>query len=371
MMQQYTQLTAPIYPDIPLIPGSAEAEEAIREGRKRLDTIVSEYWDWKWNRPGRMYGDINIPFQGFLQRASNEYLTDCNHSNQVFSPFCLYHGLLFIANLCGGDTQKELLQLLGSMNIAELNDAFSSLLANSYHVGGYTVSSSASLWLDHTVDVNKQHIQDVSQQFLSPVFSGNMGDDEYQNAMRSWLNQVTDGKLSDNISEVSIPDDAKLVLMTALRFQAKWVDQFDPDDTETGIFHGTDDDISCEYMHMTAQRSMWFGEGFTGLHLPFDEVGSIWFILPDEGKMPEDILRSGSLMLQYPPQRTNRSLQQREVVMSIPKCEVSSSIQMIEGLKRMGVNRIFTDKSQTPYTHFNGRMLKLEQVQHDTHFKVE
>lgn len=348
-MKQYTQLTYPILPEIPLLPGSAEARKAVLKGLKTPDEIEQEYCEWKWNRPERDPVETSISAREFLRKTTIEFLANNDGINRVFSPFCLFHALLLMANLCTGDTQKEILQLLGNTDVSELNKKFTSLLINSYFKGGYTILPSASLWFDSTVDVNSKKIAEISQQFFSPMYIGDMKDSSYRKEMACWLNQATGGKMKDMIEAITMPEDIVMALITAMLFQAKWEEKFNRHHSKNGVFHGRGIDCECVYMNMSAWHYVWFGDGFTGLQLPFDEAGSMWFILPDEGTSPETLLQSEYLSNQFPPSWNDKSFQERDVTMSIPRFEVSSSLQMVDGLKNLGVQKVFTDSSETPF----------------------
>ena len=125
-------------------------------------------------------------------------------------------------------------------------------------------------------------------------------------------------------------------------------------------------------MHMKSiWRNVWFGDGFKALELPFRQAGSMWFILPDEGSSPEALLSSGALIGQYPPKAHDQLVLERDVTMTIPKFEVSSDLDMVDSLKRLGIRRVFTDNAEMPYTHIKNDMLKLGQARQGVRLKID
>ena len=86
-MKRYIQLTDPIMPGVPLIPGSAAAKKAVLLHQKEEDNIGIEYWNWVRKRSHPI--EDGPSYSAFLQNVSDELLRNDAGSNSVFSPFSL------------------------------------------------------------------------------------------------------------------------------------------------------------------------------------------------------------------------------------------------------------------------------------------
>ena len=74
----------------------------------------------------------------------------------------------------------------------------------------------------------------------------------------------------------------------------------------------------------------------------------MWFILPDEDKTPADILKDGSYGDLISSDNGEDGWQNKKylkVNLSVPKFDVSSTLNLKDGLSKMGVTKVFDMKS--------------------------
>ena len=74
----------------------------------------------------------------------------------------------------------------------------------------------------------------------------------------------------------------------------------------------------------------------------------MWFILPDEGMSTGDVLNDGSYMEMLLSNKWENS-KYMKVNLSVPKFDVSSTMDLSDGLKAMGMTHVF-DKSEAEFT---------------------
>ena len=95
-------------------------------------------------------------------------------------------------------------------------------------------------------------------------------------------------------------------------------------------------------MHQSDSQNYYWGEKFSAVGKPLRESGNMWFVLPDEGVSPEDLLQDEEtmqFMLSGGADWSNSSYV--TVNLSVPKFDVSSDIQLQDGLKALGVTDVF------------------------------
>ena len=128
-----------------------------------------------------------------------------------------------------------------------------------------------------------------------------------------------------------------------------WSNEFLKSSTEEGVFHGPEGDITCEFMGQSGTDTYYWGEKFGAVSKSFQESGSMWLILPDEGVTPEEVLMGDEVMELFLGRRDGKNQKRLIVNLSMPKFDVVSNIDLKEGLSRLGVADVF-DGSKADFT---------------------
>lgn len=87
--------------------------------------------------------------------------------------------------------------------------------------------------------------------------------------------------------------------------------------------------------------SYYEGSKFSSVILPMEENGNMRIILPNEGTTPEQLLSDDealSCMLMNP---EGSSYKSKLINLSIPRFDVSSGINLIDGMKSLGITDVF------------------------------
>lgn len=79
-------------------------------------------------------------------------------------------------------------------------------------------------------------------------------------------------------------------------FKAKWDKGFFKENTSPGTFHAPDGDVENAFMRQRIRQTYFWGDKFAAVYQFFVEGGSMWFILPDEGIAPEELLTDIEVM---------------------------------------------------------------------------
>ena len=139
--------------------------------------------------------------------------------------------------------------------------------------------------------------------------------------------------------------DTVLVLYSTLLFQAKWDDEFDSKNNTNDIFHGINGDTEATYMNKKLyQMYYYWHDDFSAVGLSLKNGSTMWFILPDENKTTSDILTDGAYGEMISSGNGENSWQNKKymkVNLSVPKFDISSSLNLKDGLGKLGVTKVF------------------------------
>ena len=317
---------------------------------------------WQENREALASGmDYTGKLDGFLSASTAQFLADAGEKNRVWSPLNVYLALSMLAETTGGGSREQLLDLLGADSIESLRTLGNALWRDSYRDDGMVASVSAnSLWLNE--NLGKHYAQDtldtLARDYYASSFSGEMGSEEYNQALRNWVNEQTHGLLKDAADGLEMDPGAVLGLASTVYFKAGWASKFKEENTREAIFHAPSGDMTADFMHASRSQTYYWGERFSAVSLDFEgREYKMWLILPDEGYSPDDLLTSGEAMkFLLTDQHDYTDSKYLTVNLSMPKFDVSSSMDLVGGLRKLGVTDVFDDAVSdfTPLTDLPG-----------------
>ena len=320
------------------------------------DYISPDTWEYDYDRHSEDYSawlesrdalrsgtDYTGMLDGFLSASTARFLVDAGEENRVYSPLNVYMALSMLAETAGGNSRQQLLDLLQADSVETLRTRASALWRDNYRDDGVATSVLAnSLWLRSGMTYSQEVLDTLAADYYASSFSGEMGSEEYNQALRDWLNEQTGGLLKEQADGLSMNPSTVLALASTIYFKAAWSDEFSKDCTERDVFHAPAGNVETDFMHRSRQGAYYWGEHFAAVQLEFQEGGSMWLILPDEGTGPDDLLATGEAMdfLLTNKYHYNDS-KFLTVNLSMPKFDVSSDLDLIGGLKELGVTDIF------------------------------
>lgn len=303
--------------------------------------------DQEKQRRDSAYADGLAPF---LTSSMEVFLSGAGEENRVYSPLNVYMALAMLAEVTGGESRAQVLNLLGSDSLESLRSQASDLWNDHYCDDGATTSILASsLWLDEGISYNQDTINTLAETYYASTFQGQMGDAAFTQALRDWLNEQTGGLLQDQIGELTLDRQTILALATTIYFRAKWAGEFREENTVQGIFYGVTDDETVDFMRKKITSSYYWGENFGAVGLSLaNGAGSMWFLLPDEGVSPEGLLQDAQAMDFLRSHGAWEQSKRLSINVSIPKFDVSSQLDLLEGLAMLGVTDV-TDPNQSNF----------------------
>ena len=266
-----------------------------------------------------------------------------------------------LAETTGGSSRQQLLDLMGADSIESLRALAKALWRDSYRDDGIVTSVLAnSLWMNRAL--GEHYAQDtldtLAQDYYASSFSGEMGSEEYNQALRNWLNEQTHDLLKDAADGLEMDPATVLGLASTVYFKAGWASNFEEENTRKDVFHAPGRDLTADFMHSSRTQAYYWADRFSAVSLDFEgREYEMWLILPDEGYSPDDLLTTGEAMeFLLTDKYGYADSKYLTVNLSMPKFDVSSSTDLIEGLKELGVTDVFdyTASDFTPITDLPG-----------------
>lgn len=352
------------------------------------DAYETAYDAWLDSRQALRSGtDYTGMMDDFLTATTAQFLADAGAENRIYSPLNVYMALSMLAETAGENSRQQILDLLQVDSIEALRDRAAALWKDHYRDDG-TVTSilGNSLWLRSGMTYSQKVLDILAKDYYASSFSGEMGSEEYNQALRDWLNEQTGGLLAEQAEGLEMKPETVLALASTIYFKAAWEDGFDQERTETGTFHAPGGDVDADFMRRTLDGAFYWGDDFTAAELRFQEGGGMWLILPAEGTTVDQLLESGQAMDFLLSPKYDRYDDKGNVAvegwtgqkyltihLSMPKFDVSSDLDLIDGLKELGVTDVFDMNVSNfdPLGASTDDPLYVSQAQHAARVKVD
>ena len=369
-----TTLAAAVYPETAPYPN--EADYTSPTGAYDYDRYSADYAAWRESREALSSGtDYAGMLDEFLSASTAQFLAGAGSENRIYSPLNVWLALSMLAETTGGNSRAQLLDLLGADSVEALRGRVSALWKDHYRDDGAVTSVLAnSLWLRGGMTYSQDVLDTLAADYYASSFSGEMGSEAYNQALRNWINEQTGGLLKEQAGGLSMDPDTVLALASTIYFKAAWADEFSPDRTRRDIFHAPAGDAETDFMRRSMQGTYYWGEHFSAVQLYFQQGGSMWLILPDEGTGPDGLLISGEAMdFLLADKYRYDDCKYLTIHLSMPKFDVSSDLGLIEGLKALGVTDVFDERASNfdPLGASTDEALVVSRVQHAARVKVD
>lgn len=281
-------------------------------------------------------------FQPFYEKSMREILKDDGKSNVVYSPANVYIELAMLAQCTGGDTQKQILDLLGVKDASSLPAAVNAMLqANTAENPVVTLSLANSLWMQDDITYNEETLGKLADGFHTYDYVGDLAGQKANDALHKWINDNTGNLLTEAADGLQMDDSTVMALVSTLYLKASWMEKFELENTKTETFHGAED-FDVQMMHQTLSSDIYQGDGFRAVGLGLTDCGTMWIFLPDEGTDAASLPGNKDVYRVLSGDSSIDSVY-ADVNLSLPKFDVSSDTDMIADLKAMGVTDVFAD----------------------------
>ena len=325
-------VAAPVYPQMAPRPNGTDNYEE--------DFALYNAW-WQscrnqYNQPDG-YADS---LTNFFRQSIPAFLN--TEKNCAYSPVNVYIALAMLAETAGGNSRQQILDLLELDSIEALREQVHHVWNAHYCDDGVTTLLLAnSLWIDSSFPFRQDTLSQLAENYYASSFWGDLGTEEIDQQLQTWLNANTGGLLQEQVKNVKLDPTAVFALASTVYFAADWGSEFSPQKNEDMLFHCDGYDLMTCFMKKSFVGQYYRGENFGAVSLALNGDNRMWLILPDEGHTVEEILQSDEyLRLTLNPSNWEKK-KEYLVHLSLPKFDVTGEINLIPGLQNMGITDAF------------------------------
>ena len=284
----------------------------------------------------------------FYQQTSAKFLAE-EAKNQIWSPSNGALALSVLAETAAGSTRQELLDLLGVEDMETLREYMNAIWERSNKTHKKDFSELAnSLWLDRDMEYDREVMDILAKDYHASVYQGDLGSGSANRAIQNWVNNNTGGLLRQmskgiDVSAQAPAVDTVLALASTVYLQSKWSEEFSAARNTDGVFHGAASDSTVTYMNKReAEMNYYWGESYGAVSLWMENNLKMWFFLPDEDKTVADVLASEEYLdTMQPGEDEEPQNKWMKVNLSVPKFDVTSAMDLKEGLRALGLTEVF------------------------------
>ena len=329
------------------IPGSSRAPEWHGDGDHRNSHENYESYRMLAMANAETVAAANQDFAPFFAAASHEFLTG-TEGNALWSPVNAAVALAILAETADGTTRQEILDLLGVADTATLREYIARIWEAGNETAGNQVRAMASsLWVDNGMKYDRIVMDTLAYDYYASVYQGNLGGVLTNNAIQTWVNNHTGGflnRFSSGIDLAPSPDSMGTVmaLVSTVYLKGTWHDEFDASNNTDGIFHAPGGDKMVTYMNQKETHADYYwGESFGAVRLGMKNDTTMWLILPDKDKTTADVLAEGEYLGMLGHANDYENSKYMKVNLSLPKFDISNELDLVEGLKALGITEAF------------------------------
>lgn len=362
-LQLANLVAAPGYPKMAQMPNYDDYESR--------DLYYADYQQWRasqkeqYNQPSN-YADS---LDAFWARSLPQFLSG-QTENAAYSPVNVYMALAMLAETADGNSRQQILSLLGLSTIEELRIQVSHVWNAHYcNDGASTIVLGNSIWIDSAFSYKQATVDTLAETYFSSVFHGGLGTEEMNTQLRQWIDSQTGNLLQEHTNGLKLDPRTVMALASTVYFSGKWESGFPKKNTEEGIFQGLENDVKTQFMRQTfSVTSYYWGKDFGALRLSLSGQNDMWLILPDEGKTVDDVLASGEYLQMCTGSWKDQDLY--TVNLSLPKFDISGEMDLVDGLKSMGMTDVF-DPEVSDFSALTDESIFVNKVDHACRVAVD
>jgi len=255
--------------------------------------------------------------------------------NQIISPASLAFALAMAAEGAQGETKQEILCALGASAASDVGG-----LQGVLEEVGQKVANAA--FIAGALELRDEYGRALHESFDAELFEN---DGDTVEKLNAWVAEKTDGMIEKMI-DGELSEDVRLILVNAIAMDARWAAPFAKEATCEDIFHTSDGEVTVDFMHQRGYREYGERDGVQLLKLRYrNELENgrsdlcMLIALPEEGGVPAVLDGLCAEGLGY----FTFDEEYREVILSMPKVDLSVSNTLSDALKAQGIEKAFSD----------------------------
>lgn len=301
----------------------------------------------------RRQAGVEVAVQGNTRFALDLYQKlRSAERNLFFSPYSISAALAMTYAGARGDTEIQIAQALNfRLAQKQLHPAFALLEAKLGEVekkGNVQLRVANTLWPQKGYPFLEAFLALAEQCYGARITAVDYGNTEAaRHLINSWVEEKTEGKIKALIPPDVLDASTSLVLVNAIYFKGNWASQFDSHATHKSPFWVTPDE-QVQVMMMTQKHAFSYGErnGLQILELPYaGEDLSMLVLLPGE---QDGLAKIERALTVENLDRWTSNLVETEVVVFLPRFEITLPFRLDEILQSMGMVDAFSGQADFP-----------------------
>ncbi|XP_075127052.1 serpin B4-like [Leptodactylus fuscus] len=242
--------------------------------------------------------------------------------------------------LCGNKMKKE--------EVADVHSQFRELLykLNSPKTGSVLTIANAA-FTQMNFPLSKDYLRNAEDFYQAKVETVDFQDDKARQQINSWVEEKTQGKITNLLSENSLDISTSLILINATYFKGFWKSKFKEENTTTAPFYTSkDSEILVPMMRQNAKFNLGIIEEIEAqiIELPYEtEDLCMCIILPNEvdglQKMEKQITAESVLKWTDPGFLTSTRLE-----LQLPRFQIEMNYDLSQNLMNMGMVDAFSQQ---------------------------
>ncbi|MBW4626729.1 MAG: serpin family protein [Brasilonema octagenarum HA4186-MV1] len=298
----------------------------------------------------------------------SEVLKNDSGKNIFVSPSSVAIALAMTYNGASGSTKEAMAKALEfkELNLEQINSSnvvLKKLLENSDPKVQLTIAN--SLWGNRKASFQPDFLQRNRDFYTAKIASLNFTDASSLNVINDWVNQKTNGKIT-NIVEKIQPDQV-LFLVNAIYFKGSWTNEFDKQQTaEYPFYLQSGEQKQHPMMSQSGDYRYFENQQFQAVSLPYgkDAKMSFYIFLPKQNSNLQSFYQNlnaenwENWMAQF-------SKQQGSI--RLPRFKMHYDVTLKNPLTAIGMGEAFSDQANFSAM---GKDLKISEVKHKTFVEV-
>lgn len=298
------------------------------------------------------------PAQKQMVSVSNDFsfglLRQVASQEQDFfiSPLSASFALAMLANGADGDTQSQIVDMLGfdSTALDEMNDYHHELLSTLPDMEKNTkIDIANAIFVQQGFPISELYKKSMKDIYLAEVQNVDFQSAAAIDHINTWAKNHTNKRIDKVLSPDDINEDTRVILANALSFLGKWNQKFEATNTRKEDFHNADGSTTTVDM-MNIKDKFYAGKigNYYVLEMPYtNSTFEMDILLPADGATLQDVIDSldANTWLTNRPAETEQDwqnmLQQRQVVVKMPKFTYEYSRSLTDDLVALGMKDAF------------------------------
>ncbi|XP_027538363.1 leukocyte elastase inhibitor-like isoform X3 [Neopelma chrysocephalum] len=300
--------------------------------------------------------------------------------NVFFSPVSVTAALAMVLLGAKGNTEAQVLKTLHFDKVEDIHSRFQTLTMDINRSNApYLLRLASRLFGEKSYSFLPDFLTNTRKFYGADLATVDFlqACDEARKEINQWVEQKTEGKIPDLLSEGSVDNSTRLVLVNAIYFKGNWAEKFKEADTTDMLFQLSKNERKTVKM-MYQKNKFNFGyireEKIRVLELPYDGRELSMIIL-----LPDEIEDDSTGLQKLEKQLTLEKLQEwtcpehlysTDVNVRLPKFKLEESYDLKSDLAAMGLLDVF-DSGKADLSGMSGaRDLFLSKVVHKAFVEV-